>query len=297
MNAKLPRITIVSARGLSAERLVAFAFAGGEPQLPRTAAALAAAATRLRRGFNGKPGRIAETAIDGRKPRVLELRGLGASAGLEVRALEQALRAAVEAARAAGARRLGVVLPVHDLLAGEAGAERALRWLLLADYRFERFRAERQRGLDEIQVLPPPGEERRYRSTAGLAGALSSAYAFARDLANTPPNEAHSGLESNARRARSPAASACDCRVLRANDLRRLKMGGILAVGGGSAKPPRLVRLEWGRGPQNRRAGRQGRDLRHRRHLDQAGGADGRDEVRQVRRLRRARHPEARRPS
>jgi leucyl aminopeptidase len=247
LKAKLPRLSIVSARGLSADRLAAFAFAGEEPQLPRAPAALAAAAARLRRGFSGKTGRVAETALHGRTARVLELRGLGDRAGLEARDLEQALRGAVESARVAGARKLAIVLPAHDLLAGEAAAERALRWLLLADYRFDRFRSERQRGLDEIQVLPPGGEERPYRSAAGAAAAVSAACALARDLANTPPNEAHPAWME--RQARALAERfGMRLRVFGGRELRRLRMGGILAVGAGSARPPRLLRLEWGKG-------------------------------------------------
>jgi leucyl aminopeptidase len=38
--------------------------------------------------------------------------------------------------------------------------------------------------------------------------------------------------------------------VLGPPELRRLGMGGLLAVGGGSAHPPRLVRIEIGRGPR-----------------------------------------------
>ena len=48
--------------------------------------------------------------------------------------------------------------------------------------------------------------------------------------------------------------------------------GGVLAVGGGSARPPRFVELPGGRRPAPAPGpGRQGHHLRHRRHLDQAG--------------------------
>ena len=247
MNVNLPKLSVVSARGLNAERVVMFAFVGAGTQPARVPASLRSAAGRLARGFEAKPGRARETLLEGRLDRVLELRGLGQAGDLEIRGLEQALRAAVEAAINARARRVGLVLPAHALLAGEAGAERALRWLLLAAYRFDRFRSERSRRLQEIQVLPPPGEERRYQAAARSAAAIAGSSALARDLANTPPNEAHPAWIE--RQARALARQhGMRLRVLDTADLKRLKMGGILAVGGGSARPPRMLRLEVGRG-------------------------------------------------
>lgn len=247
MNPKLPKLTVVSARDLTAERVALFAFAGQAAPPPRAPAKLQAAATLLSRGFAAEAAQARETVLEGRSGRVVELRGLGDAGRLEVRALEQALRGAVDAAGSARVRRLALALPGHELLAGEAGAERALRWALLAAYRFDRFRGERRRRLDEIQVLPPAGEERRYQAAARSAAAIASASAFARDLANTPPNEAHPAwIERQARALANQHGMRL--RVYGTADLRRLRMGGILAVGGGSARPPRMLRLEYGRG-------------------------------------------------
>src|SRR6185503_2969218 len=66
----------------------------------------------------------------------------------------------------------------------------------------------------------------------------------ARDLANAPPNVATP--EWMAERAQGMAEElGLELEVLVTEDLERLGMGGILAVGGGSKNPPRLVRLGW----------------------------------------------------
>jgi leucyl aminopeptidase len=76
---------------------------------------------------------------------------------------------------------------------------------------------------------------------------LAAATGLARDLANTPPNEANPAWIE--RRARELARRhGMKLRVFAAPELRRLGMGGILGVGAGSATPPRLLRLEWGQG-------------------------------------------------
>ena len=75
--------------------------------------------------------------------------------------------------------------------------------------------------------------------------------------------------------------------------------GGILAVGSGSTRKPRLLRLTYSgsRRPQEDRAGRQGHHLRQRRPLDQARAEDGGHEERHGRRRRRDRHRVPRRPA
>ena len=74
--------------------------------------------------------------------------------------------------------------------------------------------------------------------------------------------------------------------------LRAGKFGGLLAVGQGSVRGPRLIVLEHRGGPKSAgadRARRQGDHLRHRRHFHQAGGEHGGHDLRQMRRHGRAR--------
>jgi len=67
---------------------------------------------------------------------------------------------------------------------------------------------------------------------------------WARDLANTPPND----LTPQALAAQAQAMAkqiGCDCAIFDENDLREHEMRGILAVAQGSAEPPRLILLEY----------------------------------------------------
>jgi len=76
---------------------------------------------------------------------------------------------------------------------------------------------------------------------------VAAAVAYARDLANTPGNEATPPWIEE--RARELAAShGLALTVLDAAELARRRMGGLLAVGGGSEHPPRLLRLALGEG-------------------------------------------------
>jgi leucyl aminopeptidase len=89
------------------------------------------------------------------------------------------------------------------------------------------------------------------RSLARLE-ALAEGVATARTLVNEPANLL--GPEEFVRRARALAPLGVKVEVLEENQLRRLGMGALLAVGAGSVRPPRLLVLRW-KGPKTK-AGR-----------------------------------------
>jgi len=231
-----------------AGRFVVGAFTGERAPragLPEPIAAAARTVLR-RRGWKGSRGQVATaTAGDGR---LVEVRGLGEAATFDALALRAFLEGAIEAARAAAESRVTVALPDHDTAKGESAAVRSVRDSALGGYRFDRFRAgDGPSAPLAVALLPLAGEERAWRAALAVGLAVASGIDLARDLANTPPNVATPAwlaaqATALARRHRARIT------VLGPAELRRRGMGGILAVGGGSAHPPRLVRLELGRG-------------------------------------------------
>ncbi|MDX1383338.1 MAG: leucyl aminopeptidase, partial [Thermoanaerobaculia bacterium] len=158
--------------------------------------------------------------------------------------LQRALGAAAEAR----VDRLALVLPRHRVI--RSGAAASYARLALGRYRFEEFRS--RNGNDRpraVQVFAPAAERKALRAAAPLGRAIAEGVALSRDLGNTPPNVATP--QWMAARARSLARSIDGrARVLTPREMEKRGMGGILAVGGGSANPPRLARIDWGtRGP------------------------------------------------
>jgi leucyl aminopeptidase len=122
-----------------------------------------------------------------------------------------------------------------------------LRALALAVYRFDRYQTEADKGgrLEQLAAVPPAGEEAAYREALPGVRPVAEAVAFARDLANSPANEANPAwMEIQARELAE--SRGLDLMVLGAGELAARGMGGLLAVGSGSAHEPRLVRLQWG---------------------------------------------------
>jgi len=153
--------------------------------------------------------------------------------------------AAMRKAGAAVGRRVkpGRTLVTSALLGKTAEAVHAFTvGLLLGSYRWSQ--KQNQAGQDD-----PPGEvrllvsaEAGHADVLAEATAVAGAVALARDLTNTPSaRKTPAWLADQA--AATAAASGLTARVWDAGELASRGFGGLLAVGSGSAHPPRLIEL------------------------------------------------------
>ncbi len=177
---------------------------------------------------------------------VLVLTGLGpAPAGRAPVGAETLRRAAGAAARSlAGTAAIALALPAEDLGAIAAVAEGAL----FGAYTFTRYRTGDGAGtkppVQAIQVLTGRARTGPARAAAHRAGIIGQAVAATRDLVNTAPVDLYPAAFAEAATA---AAAGLPIRVtvLDEKKLQRGGYGGLIAVGMGSARPPRLVRLDY----------------------------------------------------
>jgi leucyl aminopeptidase len=148
---------------------------------------------------------------------------------------EQVRRASGAAARAlpAAATRIGSTLAAVDLAAAAEGT-------VLGAYAFTDYRSAPDGPLRTVSFHGAAGPDAAER----LADAAITARAVcaARDLINTPPNDLFPA--EFARRAVEMAeAVGLEVEVLDESELAAAGYGGVLGVGTGSSRPPRLVRL------------------------------------------------------
>ncbi|HVE96288.1 MAG TPA: leucyl aminopeptidase [Pseudonocardiaceae bacterium] len=163
--------------------------------------------------------------------------GLGAIDGQPTG--EQVRRAAGAAARAlSGTSHAVTTLSRIDLAAAAEGAA-------LGSYAFTAYRSQNGDGpLTRMDLSVPSAGSDSARQELARAAAIAEAVAATRDLVNTPPNDLYPA--SFAERAVALAEQAgLRTEVLDEKALRREGYGGILGVGGGSSRLPRLVRLHW----------------------------------------------------
>ncbi len=214
---------------------------------------LMAALTAL--GATGKAEEITKIPTGGRlRAPVVVAVGLGAEPGpaspdAETRLayLERLRRAAGAAARdlasaktaAAGSsgqvRRIAIALPANEPDEAQAVALGSL----LGGYSFRKYRTTAGALGDVEQIM-----HTAHDAAAGRARILAEAMTLVRDLVNTSPADlVPADLAAAAEQV--AAAHGLGVQVLDENDLAKEGFGGILAVGMGSAHPPRLVRLEY----------------------------------------------------
>ncbi len=180
---------------------------------------------------------------------VLAVVGLGAApddgAGFDPGVLRRA--------SAAAARALPGRSSIATTLAQAGGATRAdavratAEGALLGSYEFTAHRAtdDKHRALPSaITVCVEDRRDDAIRTAGAQAEATAAAVVLARDLVNTPPNVLPPAELADRAQAAAKRAGV-DCEILDEKALAKGGYGGILGVGSGSARPPRLIRLHW----------------------------------------------------
>ncbi|MCZ4549039.1 leucyl aminopeptidase [Gordonia rubripertincta] len=161
--------------------------------------------------------------------------GLGAPAKLDD--AEHIRRQAGVAARSlAGVNAAVTTLSTADLTAAAEG-------FFLGAYRFDEFRSTppEKAPLGAVRLLVPEADKDT-KAVLERAEAIARAVAIARDFVNTPPSHLYPDEFANRAKALGSAAGL-KVEILDEAALEKGGYGGIIGVGKGSSRPPRLVRL------------------------------------------------------
>ncbi|WP_436493886.1 leucyl aminopeptidase [Actinokineospora sp. HUAS TT18] len=157
-------------------------------------------------------------------------------------ALVKAAENTLDSDTPAPARGLQVELPED---AGDADIAEFVRGALLGGYRFKVTAEEPKPRVRAIRLIVPGDRKAGVDAAVAKAVTLAAATSFARDLANSPSN-----VKDPAWLAKTGAKAAGKVKGLGAEIrdekwLAKHGFGGVLAVGGGSDRPPRLLELTW----------------------------------------------------
>jgi len=179
--------------------------------------------------------------------------GVGPSDKLDAERIRQAAGTVARAVRKHRIERVALVPPVLREK-GISGTEAAVTGFLLASYDFTEYRGTGRKKPDadddkarhvNLTILSTDAAAKDLRARVERAEMICEAQNYARTIANRPGNEI------NPPRLAEVARQMCKevgltCRVLDEKEMKRLGMGGILAVGAGSnATPPRMIVMEY----------------------------------------------------
>jgi leucyl aminopeptidase len=180
-----------------------------------------------------RPGAVQTLPRPLRTPAKVLIAGIGDGDETGWRAAGAAVARAVP-----GDELLQVALPAAVTPAAVRGLAEGL-WL--GGYRY-REAPEPARSAEVVLIIDDP---ERYAASLREAGAVAAAVWLARDLTNTPSSVKNPAWFAEQVRAEAAARTGLTVTVREPDQLRAEGFGGILAVGGGSATPPRLVELAW----------------------------------------------------
>ena len=171
--------------------------------------------------------------------------GLGERAKIDAHTLRSAAGAGAMFLKKIGRTRAVVQLADWPQFAGPV-----VEGMVLADYRFESFKTKKSTALAsvKIQVL---AEDLAAAKTAGRRGeTVGEATNFARDVANQPANLLYPETLA-ARAVKLGHDFKLEVTVFDEKKLRAGKFGGLIAVGQGSVRGPRLIVIEHRGGSKN----------------------------------------------
>jgi leucyl aminopeptidase len=155
--------------------------------------------------------------------------------------LEVLRRAAGAAARAtAGKKSVVLALPA----ATDDQIRAVVEGALLGNYGFDRYLSKKHEPVGEFVVISEMARSRTARKALADGVAVAEAVNFARDLINVPPNDLYP--ESFAREVKDRAkGTKISVTITDEKALESKGYGGIMGVGKGSIRPPRLVKLSY----------------------------------------------------
>ncbi|MDP8207954.1 MAG: leucyl aminopeptidase [Candidatus Electryonea clarkiae] len=123
----------------------------------------------------------------------------------------------------------------------------------LATYRFAKYISKKKKNypsLERLELIPDDKNNISYlESGAKTAEITVDATVFARDLFTTPGHDLYPQVYAEI--AQSLESEHIKVEILQEDSLKKLKMGALLAVGQGSARPPVLIHLTYDPGIDN----------------------------------------------
>ena len=180
-------------------------------------------------------------------PRRILLLGVGKDEQLDFERVRQAASRAVRRAGELGQTELTIVFPMRTSLGAEPIAQALAEGAVLGDYRYDPYLTARDNGpkhVDSVTLLAArPADAAAAHAGISRGLVLGDVVCKVRNMVNAPANELHPTEMAN-RAVNSAREHGYRAEVLERADMKRLGMGGLLAVAQGSDQPPRFIIVE-----------------------------------------------------
>ncbi len=171
--------------------------------------------------------------------------GIGEREKVSAQTLRSAAGAAVMFLKKIGRTRIAASLEEWPQFTGAV-----VEGFVLADYRFEQFATKKTPILESIRVQVLAADVKTAKQAGERGEKIASATNYAREIGNLPGNLLYPETLA-ARASRMAKSKKLGFKIFNEAQLRAGKFGGILAVGAGSVRGPRLIVLHHRGGPKS----------------------------------------------
>jgi leucyl aminopeptidase len=180
-------------------------------------------------------------------PRRILLLGVGKPDQMDLERVRQAACRAVRRAGEMGTTQIAILFPTRSHFDAGALAQALTEGAVLGDYRYEQYVTTRENGARHVQEVTLLCT-REVDTAAAHKGievglVLSDVVCKVRDMVNAPANEITPTEMAN-RATASAKEYGYQAEVFERSDIKKLGMGGLIAVSQGSDQPPRFIVVE-----------------------------------------------------
>lgn len=185
-------------------------------------------------------------------PRII-LAGLGPLAELSAERLRRVAATATKHAASVGCTHVAYMLPALRGMQPSAIAKAIAEGSVLSQYGYVKYKTSAdEKFVNKITIVCGADVQKTVKSAIAEVEAICAGVIEARDLANAPNNELYP--ESLAKRAVALGKQfGFKTTVLDKEKITELKMGGLLGVNRGSARPPVFIVMEYMHGPKSQK--------------------------------------------
>lgn len=201
-----------------------------------------------RKYFLSKEGKeIRISKFDG-KPDEVILSKLKVDEKFSVDYFRNHLAGIIPAFENSGIKNLHIFIPKHEIFKDYFESESYfyqtfIEGVYFGNYKFDQYKSDKKDKKD-LNILIHADDEKKLKLAIDNAGAVMDGVYFARELQNEPANELTPKALAD-RIAKTFSGTGIKVKIFDEKEIKKRKMGGLLAVGGGSSNTPRFIVAEY----------------------------------------------------
>lgn len=208
-------------------------------------------ATSVKQSINdmgGTFGKISIVPTTGMAVQRILLAGIGKKENFTKDTIRFVSGKIAQKARELKLKEFSIIIPPSSLIETISSASQIVEGCKMSLYKFEKYKSKKENVIPNLTILVSKSE--KVSKAIKIAEIVSDGAIYTKSIANLPPNECVPTTLANFAKIISNKNNM-KCNIISKKELKKNGFGGITAVGQGSKNEPKLIIVEYNRGPKN----------------------------------------------